>query len=115
VRPRLPTNPNRVGVEKLEKSVVIDTKLKVIVDGTEYDQDIVRKFLRTSELSLDTFSEGPSWFKELMASRLHTFKQGYDYGYEVASAEAPNCDECDVHEKAAEAGPPESHYSQHDR
>jgi len=43
------------------------------------------------------------------------FAHGYTYGCDVTTEEMPDCDECNVHEKAAEAGPPESHYSQQDR
>lgn len=93
---------------------------KIEIDGVEYDHSIVEKFLKASGLEPGTFEtldddEEFGWYKQLMASHLHTFSMGYTCGYMDASAECPDCDDCDIYEKVNEAGPPESHHSNWDR
>ena len=89
---------------------------KYEIGGTAYEAHVVDKFLEVSGLYGDTFDEDkPEWFKELMKVHLNTFADGYYYGHELASVDIPDCDQCDVHSKAAERGPPESHPSMQDR
>jgi len=79
-----------------------------MIDGVEYNQELVDAFLK-AQGKTDKLDLPQRWFGQHLA----TFKQGYDYGYEVASAECPDCDNCD--RINLEDGPPESHYSQQDR
>jgi len=81
-----------------------------MIDGVEYNQELVDAFLK-AQGKTDKLDLPQRWFGQHLA----TFKQGYDTGYAVASAECPDCGECDVHDKAAERGPPEGHHSQQDR
>lgn len=97
---------------------------KIEIDGVAYDMRVIKAFCNQPgrEFGPEFFAIKPElgrWYWDLIVSHLETFVQGwhagYEHGYEVASSEAPDCDECDVHAKAAERGPPESHYSQQDR
>lgn len=86
---------------------------KVIQIGEEdYPEHIVKAYLASR--GIKTWLKHITWYSGEIG-RLESFMHGYNYGCEVTSDEAPDCDECDVHEKAAERGPPESHYSQQDR
>ena len=95
---------------------------KIIIDEIEYPFEVVKAFCATEghDFGLEYLqNEVPDkdllWHQVLMRSHLETFHTGWQAGYESAMEDIPDCDNCDVHGKAAEAGPPESHYSQQDR
>lgn len=91
---------------------------KVIqIEGEDYPKHIVDAYLKSQNMSPLTEWETqiPAMVQRIIAGQLISFTHGFTYGYETASSEAPDCDECDVHGKAAERGPPESHYSQQER
>ena len=87
------------------------------IDGVEFPNEVVAAFCEVFDEPLSFFLDEkiPRWYRILMVGHLESFHCGWKAGFEAASAECPNCEECDVHSKAAERGPPESHYSHQDR
>ena len=89
---------------------------KEIINGTEFPGYIVDAFIKAFKLPPEVFgAEKHNWHYEVIASHLISFHAGWNAGHEIAMEEAPNCDDCDIYDKVAEAGPPESHYSNWDR
>ncbi len=95
---------------------------KVTIDEVEYPIEVVKVFCATSdnEFSIKSLREPPqhedlAWHHGTMRSHLATFYEGWKLGHESAMEEAPDCDDCDIYEKVAEAGPPAGDHSNRDR
>lgn len=80
------------------------------IEGEDYPEHIVKAYLESR--GIKTLLKHIVWYSGSIG-RLESFMHGYNYGCEVTSAEAPDCDSCERTDP--EAGPPASHYSQQDR
>lgn len=88
----------------------MENEKTIRIGGEDYPEHMLNKFMKIHGANdVRDFPHG--WLDQHMK----TFAHGYQYGCEVTNDDAPDCGECNVHEKAAELGPPAGHYSQQDR